>query len=74
MSTVTVRLNEQEHKMFTEYAKLMNTPISTLLKQALKEKLEDEFDMALIAEYEEDVINNKVEILTHGEVKHKLGL
>lgn len=74
MSTVTVRLNEEEERIFKEYARLMNMPLSTLLKQTLEEKLEDEFDMQLIAEYEKDRQNNRVEILSHEEVKNKLGL
>lgn len=74
MSTVTVRLNEEEERIFKEYARLMNMPLSTLLKQTLEEKLEDEFDMQLIAEYEKDLQNNRVEILSHEEVKNKLGL
>lgn len=74
MSTVTVRLNKEEERIFKEYARLMNMPLSTLLKQTLEEKLEDEFDMQLIAEYEKDRQNNRVEILSHEEVKNKLGL
>lgn len=74
MSTVTVRLNEEEERIFKEYARLMNMPLSTLLKQTLEEKLEDEFDMQLIAEYEKDRQNNRLEILSHEEVKNKLGL
>ena len=73
MSTVTVRLNKEEERIFKEYARLMK-PLSTLLKQTLEEKLEDEFDMQLIAEYEKDRQNNRVEILSHEEVKNKLGL
>lgn len=74
MSTVTVRLNPQEQKAFTEYAKLLGMPLSTLLKKTLEEKMEDEFDMKSILNYEDDLKNNSVETLDHNAVKEMLGL
>lgn len=74
MSTVTIRLNSDEEKTFNEYAKLYGMPLSTLFKQTLEKKIEDEIDMKMIKEYEEDVKNNEVELYTHSEVKKILGL
>lgn len=74
MSTITVRLNKEEEKVFNEYAKLSGIPLSTLLKNALEEKIEDEIDIRTILEYEEDVKNNSVEVYNHDEVKKMLGL
>lgn len=74
MSTVTVRLNPQEQKAFTEYAKLLGMPLSTLLKKTLEEKMEDEFDMKSILNYEDDLKNNSVETFDHNKVKEMLGL
>lgn len=74
MSTVTVRLNPQEQKAFTEYAKLLGIPLSTLLKKTLEEKMEDEFDMKSILNYEDDLKNNSVETFDHNKVKEMLGL
>ena len=74
MSTVTVRLNPQEQKAFTEYAKLLGMPLSTHLKKTLEEKKEDEFDMKSILNYEDDLKSNSVETFDHNKLKEMLGL
>jgi len=71
MKTITVRLNEEESRAFNAYAKLNDIALSTLLKKTLEEKMEDEFDMSAIAEYEQDP---KGETYTHEEVKSMLEL
>jgi len=74
MGTITVRLNKKEEKTFNEYAKLLGVPLSTLLKQTLEEKIEDEIDIKVIEEYEKDVKNGKTEVYSHDEVMKILGL
>ncbi len=74
MGTITVRLNKKEEKTFNEYAKLLGVPLSTLLKQTLEEKIEDEIDMKVIEEYEKDIKNGKTEVYSHDEVMKILGL
>jgi len=71
MDTITIRLNEEESKIFKEYAELNDIPLSTLFKKTLVEKMEDEFDMNVIAEYEN---NETHETYTHEELKETLGL
>lgn len=72
MSTVTVRLNEEEKRLFDEYAKLNNKPLSTLLKESLEQRIEDEVDLKAILEYEESLKNNEVEYISFDEVKKRL--
>lgn len=74
MSTITVRLNEEEAKIFNEYAKLHGVPLSTLFKKTLEEKIEDELDMQVIKQYEENLENGYTETFTHEEVKRMLGM
>lgn len=74
MSTITIRLNNEEEKAFNEYAKLYGIPLSTLFKRTLEEKIEDEIDMKVINEYEENLKNGCVEFYDHSEVKKMLGL
>ena len=74
MSTITIRLNDNEEKIFNEYARLYGKPLSTLFKKILEEKIEDEFDMKIINEYEDNVKNNSTELFDHSEVKKMLGL
>lgn len=74
MSTVTIRLNEEEQQTFNEYAKLYEMPLSTLFKKILEERIEDEIDMKVINEYEEKVKSGSSEFYDHNEVKKMLGL
>lgn len=74
MSTIKIQLTSYEEKMFNEYAKLCGVSLSALFKQTLEEKLEDEFDMKMIKEYEEDVKNGNVETYTYSEIKRILDL
>lgn len=74
MSTITIRLNEEEKKLFDEYAKLNNKPLSTIFKESLEEKIEAEFDLKAILEYEESLKNNEVEYVSFDEVKKRLGI
>jgi Ribbon-helix-helix protein, copG family. len=45
MSVTTIRLNEQEQQLFNNYAELTGQPLSTLLKEALTEKIENYLDL-----------------------------
>ncbi|PQC28360.1 type II toxin-antitoxin system RelB family antitoxin [Enterococcus mundtii] len=45
MSITTIRLNDQEEAFFQSYAELTGQPLSTLMKQALTEKIEDFLDL-----------------------------
>ncbi|AMB98607.1 hypothetical protein AWM75_00735 [Aerococcus urinaehominis] len=74
MSTVTVRLNTDEQKLFTEYAKMHDMPLSTLLKNALEERIEDEIDLKLIRDFENSPDYYDEEYLSHEEVSKMVGL
>lgn len=68
MKTISVRLNEQQTKTFEEYAKMKGIPLSTLLKEALEEKMEDEIDMKVIKGYEEKNENDSNEFYSHDQI------
>ncbi|NLA51958.1 MAG: hypothetical protein GX860_07525 [Alcaligenaceae bacterium] len=73
MSIISVRLNQAEERIFTEYAKFHGKSLSTLLKESLAEKMEEELDAKLLAEAKE--YNEKhPETYTHEQIKQELGL
>ena len=72
MSTITVRLNSEEARIYKEYAEFKNIPLSTLMKEALEEKIEDEIDLKAILAYEEKLKNDEVEYISFDEVKKRL--
>ena len=74
MSTITVRLNSEEARIYKEYAEFKNIPLSTLMKEALEEKIEDEIDLKAILDYEERLKNNDVEYISLDEVKKRLDI
>ena len=74
MGTITVRMNEKEQKLFEEYAKMHDMPLSMIIKQTLKERIEDELDMETIRAYESDIQDDDVTVYGHGDMKRMLDL
>ena len=50
MSTISLRMDEEEEKLIKEYAKAKNITISALFRNAVLEKIEDEIDLQAIAD------------------------
>lgn len=71
---ITVRLNSEEEKMYKEYAEFKNVPLSTLLKEALQEKIENEVDLKSILDYEKRLKGNDVEFYSLDETKEILDI
>lgn len=71
--TISVRLNEEDSKLIKAYADMNNISLSDLIRNAVLEKIEDEYDLKsynkAIKEYKK---NPKT--YTMDEVKKKLGL
>ena len=51
MSTISLRLNKEEERLFKNYADFTGERLTTLLKKALTEKIEEEYDLKLVQEY-----------------------
>lgn len=72
MSTVTVRLNQEEEVFFKGYAQLVGENLSSLFKKALEKAIEDEYDLKIyqqaLKEYQEEP-----ETLSHADFKKELG-
>ena len=71
--TISVRLNDDDTKLMKLYAEMNNMSLSDLIRTAVIEKIEDEYDLECyekaIKEYEEDP-----KTYTLDEVKKELGL
>lgn len=72
MTTVSVRLNQEEEKFFKSYALLTGKSLSTLLKESLVQTIEDEYDLQVykqaFTEYQKDP-----ETISHADFKKELG-
>lgn len=58
---ISIRLDERDEKLFRNYAESNNMSISELVRNAVLEKIEDEYDLALyyeaLAEYEKNPVS-----------------
>ncbi|HFH9921270.1 TPA: type II toxin-antitoxin system RelB family antitoxin [Streptococcus suis] len=72
MSTVTVRLNQEEETFFKSYVQLTGQSLLSLFKKALERTIEDEFDLKIYhqayKEYQE-----APETISHADFKKELG-
>lgn len=50
MGTISVRLDEEDARLIREYAKTKNLTLSTLVRDAVLERIEDELDLKLYHE------------------------
>ena len=63
---ISVRLNSEEQKLISKYAKLHNLSVSAFIRQAVIERIEDEYDCKLfeqaLKEYKENPDEVKKEL------------
>lgn len=72
MSTISLRLNDKEDVLIRKYAELHNMDLSSFIRQAVIEKIEDEYDLTLFNKVWEEEQNE--ERMSHEELKRELGL
>ena len=54
MSTISLRVPEDELRAFKSYASINNWSLSDAIRKTMMERIEDEYDMRVFAEYEEE--------------------
>ncbi len=72
MSTVSLRLNDKDDTLIRKYAELHNMDLSTFIRQAVIEKIEDEYDLSLFDKVWEEEQNE--DHISHEDLKKELGL
>lgn len=72
MSTISLRLNDKDDTLIRKYAELHKQDLSTFIRQAVIEKIEDEYDLTLFDKVWEEEKNQ--EKLSHQDLKKELGL
>ncbi|MCI9178345.1 MAG: ribbon-helix-helix protein, CopG family [Clostridia bacterium] len=65
--TISVRLNEKDTKLIKAYAELNNISLSDLVREAVLEKIEDEYDLESYKKAIEEYKKNPV-TYSHEEV------
>ena len=74
MTTVTLRLNKEEQSIFEEVVDLYGGKLSTAIKQLALDKIQEEYDLQLIRDFEEREKNNEVEFITFDDLRKDLNL
>ena len=72
MSIVSLRLNDRDNTLIRKYAELNGMELSTFIRQAVIEKIEDEYDIALFDKVWEEEKNQSR--ISHEQLKAELGL
>jgi hypothetical protein len=70
----SIRLTEAERAIANSYAKLHAVSLGEAFKNALFEKIEDEYDIAVAAEAYQDYVSNGKKSRPFSELKKELGL
>jgi uncharacterized protein (DUF1778 family) len=70
---IAMRMKEDEEQLIREYAKMQNRSVSAVIRSAILEKIEDEYDVRAAdlayQEYLDDPVTYSID-----EVEHSLGL
>ncbi len=72
MSTISLRLNDKEDTLIRKYAELNNMDLSAFIRQAVIERIEEEYDLALFDQVWEQ--EKDQERISHEDLKKELGL
>lgn len=65
--TISLRLNDDDAKLFKSYAALHNISISELVRQSVLEKIEDEYDLIAYENALKEYLENPI-TYSHEEV------
>lgn len=72
MTTLTIRLSEEDKKLFKEVSKDKRKSLSDWARETLIEKIEEDYNNELIKDY---LLNkDKIKFYSSDEVKAELGL
>ena len=70
---ISVRLNEEDTKLIKTYAQINNISLSDLIRKAVLEKIENEYDLECYKKAVEEYEKNP-KTYTMQEIKEELGL
>lgn len=72
MGVISLRLNDRDNTLIRKYAELNGMDLSAFIRQAVIEKIEDEYDLALFNKVWGEEQDQKR--ISHEQLKKELGL
>jgi hypothetical protein len=73
MPHVSLRVTEEEKNWMEGYAKVNGVNLSEAIKEAFFEKLDDEYDLKAVREYEEEKAKGNMKYYSLDEIEKELG-
>lgn len=74
MPIISLRVPEKELNIFKSYAKLNNQSLSEIIRTALLERIEDEYDLKIFEEYEAEKVQGTLKTRSINELWKELDL
>lgn len=74
MSTISLRVPDDELQIFKNFAKLHNWSLSDAIRKTMIEKIEDEYDLKVFEEYEKEKAEGTLETRPIEELWKELGI
>ncbi len=74
MAHISLRLSEEEKRLMENYADWLGVSLSEAVKTVFFERLEEEYDLRVIAEYEAAEKEGEISYKTFDQVVNDLGL
>ena len=74
MSNITIRLTEEERDILENVASLYGNRLSTAIKTILFEKIEEDYNLKVINDFEKREKEDKVELVSLSDFRKDLGI
>lgn len=74
MSVISIRVSEDEKELLRQVCAVYNCSISALMKKLVFERLEDEYDLQVIRDYENKKADGNLELYDHDDVWKELDI
>ena len=74
MSNITLRLTDEEREILNNVAHLYGDKLSTAIKTILFEKIEEDYNLKIVKDFEKREKENKVELVSLSDFRKKLGV
>lgn len=69
---LSLRLEKEDERLIREYARFYGMTVSEFLRKAAIERIEDEYDLNALKDYERRKNSGELELYDHDEVWSKL--
>ena len=74
MPHVSLRVSTEEKAWMESYANVLGVSLSDAIKEAFFQKIEDEYDLDIIKQYEEEKEKGDIKLYAHTDIKGELAI